>query len=131
MISMSILPSRITLSERVFMKKSILVRRIATCTLLISTTLVMADEPVAADPAAGKVRSALCMGCHGLNGEGKAAASGQPAFPRIAGQIQGYFVKSVKEYKADVRKDPLMGAIAKGLNDADIANLAAFYASLK
>jgi len=62
--------------------------------------------------------------------EGKVLPNGQPAVPLIAGQLPGYFVKSMYDYKTDKRADPLMNAISKGLTDVDIANLAVFYASL-
>lgn len=126
---------------------STLLRWIAVGTLLSFASLVAADDasttanseavnsetanPETANLEAGKVKSFLCIGCHGLNGEGKEAAYGQPAFPRIAGQIQGYLIKSVNDYKSGSRNDPMMGAIAKGLSDDDIANLAAFYSTKK
>ena len=116
---------------------STLLRWIAVGTLLSFASLVAADDvsitanPEIANLEAGKVKSFLCIGCHGLNGEGKEAAYGQPAFPRIAGQVQGYLIKSVNDYKSGSRNDPMMGAIAKGLSDVDIANLAAFYSTKK
>ncbi len=85
----------------------------------------------AGDPEAAKVKVPLCSGCHGANGEGKEAADGQPAFPRLAGQIESYFIKALMDYKSDTRVDPVMNALAKGLSDEDIANLAAYYAALK
>lgn len=90
-----------------------------------------AGDPSAGDAEAGKVKSAVCAGCHGLKGEGKDAPVGAPSFPSLAGQVKGYFIKSVLDYKNDTRNDAMMGAIAKGLSDVDIANLAAYYATLK
>lgn len=130
---------------------------VAACIFLVSTPLLAQGEPVAvesapsateggpaaanepaaaADPSAGdaeagKVKSAVCAGCHGLKGEGKDAPVGAPSFPSLAGQVKGYFIKSTNDYKNDTRNDAMMGAIAKGLSDADIANLAAYYATLK
>ena len=98
---------------------------------LVSIQVMAADNLVLGNAEEGKIKSALCSGCHGLNGEGKVMPDGQPAIPLLAGQIQGYFVKSVNDYKTDKRVDPIMNAIAKGLTDVDIANLAAYYASLK
>jgi cytochrome c553 len=92
---------------------------------------VAAGDPSAGDAEAGKVKSAVCAGCHGLEGEGKDAPVGAPSFPSLAGQVKGYFIKSVNDYKNDTRNDAMMGAIAKGLSDVDIANLAAYYANLK
>lgn len=97
---------------------------------LVSLTVAAADKLVLGNAEEGKVKSALCSGCHGLNGEGKVMPDGQPAIPLLAGQIPGYFVKSVYDYKTDKRVDPVMNAISKGLTDVDIANLAAYYAGL-
>ena len=91
---------------------------------------VSADENGAGDVVAGKVKSVLCLGCHGVNGEGKVAAEQQPDYPRLASQIPGYFIKSLNDYKKDIRQDPLMNVLAKSLTEADIANLAAYYATL-
>jgi cytochrome c553 len=93
--------------------------------------ITASDKSLMANIEAGKLKSVLCSGCHGLNGEGKIMPDGQPAIPLLAGQIPGYFVKSIYDYKMDKRLDPVMNAITKGLTDVDIANLAAYYASLK
>lgn len=109
---------------------STLLRWAVIVTLLMSTSMASAEIVfTAADSGAGKVRSVICIGCHGLNGEGKEAVNGQPAFPRISGQLQSYLIKSVNDYKNDLRNDPMMAAIAKGLSDTDIANLAAYYSA--
>lgn len=78
------------------------------------------------DAAAGKAKAATCMGCHGAKG-----ISAVPIYPNLAGQKEAYIVKQLKAFKAGSRKDPTMNAMAKPLSDADMANLAAYYASLK
>lgn len=80
----------------------------------------------AGDAAAGKTKSANCVGCHGLNGR-----SNNPSNPNLAGQKEAYLVKSIKAYRDGHRKDPMMNSMVAGLSDADIADLAAFYASVK
>ncbi len=87
----------------------------------------------AADAEAGKAKAAVCVGCHGVDGKGldTPPAAGQPISPRINGQIEGYLVTSIAAYKNGARTDALMGAIAAGLSDDDIANLAAYFASIK
>lgn len=52
-------------------------------------------------------------------------------YPNLAGQKEMYLAKQLKDFKSGTRKDPVMGAMAMPLSDADIANLAAYYASLK
>ena len=78
------------------------------------------------DAAAGKVKSASCAACHGMNGISKA-----PIYPNLKGQKSGYIAKQLKAFKAGTRKDPVMENMAKPLSDADMANLGAFYESLK
>lgn len=83
----------------------------------------------AGDVAAGKAKSAVCAACHGANG--KAAI---PTYPNLAGQNAGYLEEAMKAYKAGQRTSPqaaTMKAMAMPLTDADIKNLAAYYASLK
>lgn len=88
---------------------------------------VLASSPVfAGDAAAGKAKSAVCAACHGAMG-----VSAIPMYPNLAGQKEAYLAKQLKDFKSGNRKDPVMAPMAMGLSDADIANLAAYYSSLK
>jgi cytochrome c553 len=80
----------------------------------------------AGDAAAGKAKSDSCTGCHGRGGK-----SSMPNNPNLAGQKEAYLVKAMKAYRDGGRKDPMMSSMAAGLSDADIADLAAYYASVK
>jgi cytochrome c553 len=82
-----------------------------------------ATEKPAADAEAGKTLAKNCASCHGDGGIG-----GNPAWPKLAGQKPGYLVNVLKAFKAGLRKDPMMAGVSRGLSDADIANLAAYYA---
>jgi cytochrome c553 len=77
------------------------------------------------DPKAGQQKAALCAGCHLPKGEGSGLN------PALAGQTVEYFTHSMNAYKSGQRQHPGMNAIAKDLSDQDIADLAAFYHSLK
>ena len=77
----------------------------------------------AGDAAAGKVLAKNCAGCHVGT-----ASSGNPAWPNFAGQKAGYLVNVLKAFRAGLRKDPMMAGVSRSLSDADIANLAAYYA---
>ena len=79
----------------------------------------------AGDIAAGKAKAAVCAACHG-----PAGISPQPLWPNIAGQKDQYMVKQLKAFRDGTRKDPLMSDQAANLTDADIENLAAYFASL-
>ncbi len=76
-----------------------------------------------ADAAAGTALAKNCAACHGETG-----MSTNPAWPSLAGQKPGYIVNALKAFRAGLRMDPMMAGVARGLSDADIANLAAHYA---
>ena len=76
--------------------------------------------------SAGKAKAAACAGCHGAEG-----VSGNPAWPSLAGLQEAYLVNVLKAYQTGARKDPMMVGPAKGLSEAEIAQLAAYYAGLK
>jgi len=78
------------------------------------------------DAAQGEKLYGSCVACHGANG-----ISTQPIYPNLAGQKEAYIAKQLKAFKAGDRKDPTMNAMVAPLTDADIANLAAYYSSLK
>ncbi len=80
----------------------------------------------AADAAAGKAKAAACAGCHGADGN-----SMVPMYPNLAGQHATYLEKAIKDYKSGARNDATMKAMVGALSDADIANLAAYFASQK
>jgi len=80
----------------------------------------------AGDAAAGKRKAATCAGCHGAKG-----ISATPMYPNLAGQKAAYTAKQLKAFKDGVRVEPTMKAMAGALSDADMANLGAYYESLK
>ncbi len=98
--------------------KRIVVAALA-CTLMGSWGIALAG-----DAAAGKAKSAACAGCHGPDGN-----SMVPTYPKIAGQHEAYLVSAISQYKSGARSDATMKAMVAALSDADIANLAAYYAS--
>ena len=99
-------------------------------TLLNLTAAVLfsslASVSFAGDAAAGKAKSMTCAGCHGTNG-----ISNNAMWPNLAGQKQAYLASSLQMYRDGRRKNAMMSAMATNLTDADIANLAAYYSSLK
>ncbi|HSC96260.1 MAG TPA: c-type cytochrome [Burkholderiales bacterium] len=76
------------------------------------------------DAATGKALARNCAACHGETGIGS-----NPAWPTLAGQKADYLVNALKAFRAGLRKDPTMSGVARSLSDADIANLAAYYAA--
>ena len=78
----------------------------------------------AGDAAAGKAKAKSCVGCHGANGKGNKNN------PSVVGLSEAKFVQAMQDYKSGKRKHKTMNALSKKLGDKDIANLAAYYASL-
>ena len=89
--------------------------------LLGTTSAVQA----AGDAAAGGAKANVCAGCHGAKGEGK------DPNPALAGKAEDVIVQALKDYKSGKRKNGIMKTFASPLSDQDMANLAAYYASLK
>lgn len=81
--------------------------------------------PAAAGVPAKPEKAAVCAACHGETG-----VSAQPAmFPNLAGQHANYLENALKEYRTGTRKNAIMSAQATGLSDADIEQLAAYFAA--
>lgn len=97
----------------------------AACSLAAVGSLSHAAE---GDAAAGKAKTSMCAGCHGIPGY-KTAFPGVYSVPRLGGQHAAYIVKALQEYKAGNRSHPSMRGIAAGLSDQDMADLAAYYAT--
>lgn len=86
----------------------------------------MAGAPVrAADPAAGERLAVGCSTCHGAVG-----VSVADGFPNLAGQREAYLAAQLKAFQAGTRPNEVMQGVLKGLSAADLADLAAHYASL-
>lgn len=93
---------------------------VATIVVAVMSSSVLAAGSV----SAGKAKAAVCIGCHGANGN-----STNPMWPKLAGQHAIYLAKAMRDFRSGARKDPVMSAMAKPLSDEDIANLAAYYAA--
>jgi cytochrome c553 len=87
-----------------------------------TTSLVMA----AGNAGAGKGKAAVCAACHGTDGN-----SLSDAFPKLAGQHEGYIVKQLMDFKNGDRQNALMAPMVANLSEQDMADLGAYYASQK
>lgn len=77
--------------------------------------------------AAGKAKAQACAACHGADGNKTLDGT----YPKIAGQYSDYLSKVLLEYKSGKRKNAIMAGQVAALTDKDIANLAAYFGSLK
>ena len=90
-------------------------------TMLFTTLLIGAAAAHAAgDPEAGREKARGCAGCHGLDGGGRI-----PLADKTAADIE----EQLLAYQSGARRDEIMNTVAKQLDEQDIADLAAYYAS--
>ena len=97
--------------------------------LILGLAALVVTSPfaqAAGDSTAGRTVVVKCQLCHGTDGFGT-----NPFRPNIAGQKQGYLVKSLMAFKTGERKSPTMSLVLESLSDEDIANVAAYYAAIK
>ena len=81
----------------------------------------------AGDAAAGKMKFAVCAGCHGPTGAGNEALK----YPKLTGLEAAYVSEQLRAFKSGTRDNATMKAMTAGLNDSDMDNLAAYIATLK
>ncbi len=100
---------------------------IRSCIAAALVALTTGGAMAQGDAKAGRQKVAgVCQACHGMDGLSK-----NPESPNLAGQIENYLAKSLTEYRDGVRKNESMNIVAKDLTDADIRNIAAYYASIQ
>ena len=91
--------------------------------LMVLTHVVMAGDAA----KGGEKAEIICQNCHGPEGVG----GKNPLWPKLKGQQAPYIIKQLEAFKSGERKDPAMNAVAAGLSDADLENIAAYYSNLK
>ena len=80
----------------------------------------------AGDPNSGKDKVAVCSACHGADGNSVVGL-----WPSLAGQNEKYLVKQLRLVKSGVRVIDSMVGLLDNLEDSDLEDIAAFYASQK
>jgi len=71
-----------------------------------------------------EISTQICAACHAADG-----SRGIPVNPILQGQFAEYLVKQLTDFKSGKRDNPIMKGMASTLSDADMRNVAAFYAS--
>lgn len=89
---------------------------------------VLAAQIGMADPAGdaenGRKLARQCRTCHGIDGYARI-----PIAPHIGGETAGYITRQLTAFRAGQRTHEMMSVIASGLSDADIRDLAVWFAS--
>ena len=71
-----------------------------------------------------KSLAATCANCHGTDGRSVAGS----AVPTLAGMQKDYLVTQLKAFKAGTRPSTIMQQLAKGYSDAQIEQIAGYFA---
>jgi cytochrome c553 len=78
-----------------------------------------------AKPERGRAKAQeTCVACHGEQG-----VSVAPQYPNLAGQSGAAIYKQLSDYRSGSRTNQLMTDIAKALDEATLADVAAYYAA--
>lgn len=104
-------------------------RKILGMSLAAAFAVVTTGAAYAAGSAsAGKQKSSMCAGCHGIQMY-RTAFPDVYSVPKLGGQHAAYIAKALTEYKSGARSHPSMRAVAASLSEQDMADLAAYYGS--
>ena len=95
--------------------------------VVLTSVLIVSSQAMAGDVAAGKSAFAAkgCIGCHGAGG-----VSVVPTYPSLKGRNEAFVKENLTNFRSGTRQNPTMNAMAAGLSDTDIENLAAYIGSL-
>jgi cytochrome c553 len=93
---------------------------------LVGLLVLLPGAAYAGDAAAGRKKAAMCQTCHGIDGVGK-----MPDVPNIGGESATYLERQLKNFKSGERRHEQMSIVAASLSEDDIANLVAWYSSIK
>ncbi|NIA68810.1 cytochrome c [Pelagibius litoralis] len=88
--------------------------------------MALPDGAFGADAQAGRQKARQCQTCHGIDGIARI-----PIAPHIAGENDIYLITQLKAFRSGKRTHEIMSVIAENLSDEDIADLAAWYASIE
>ena len=99
----------------------------AACAALGAHAQAPAPAAPAGNAALGAKKVYQCQGCHGI-ADWKTAFPEVYRVPKLGGQKASYIVAALKAYKTGERDFPTMRAMVEPLSDADMADIAAYYA---
>jgi cytochrome c553 len=88
-------------------------------------TTLTGTARAAGDAAAGQAKATSCAMCHGPDGKGTKVG------PKLVGLQPAAFVQALNDYKSGKRDNAMMKAQTAQLSPTDMANLAAYYATMK
>ena len=90
------------------------------------SNLIFVNTASAADIETGRQKAQVCIACHGAAGNSEI-----PEIPALAGQTAQAITTALYQFREGNRKNPAMSPLAANLSNADMNNLAAYFASEK
>ena len=90
----------------------------------IAAALISSAVQAAGDAAAGEAKVAVCLACHGPNGNALV-----PTWPKLAGQHAPYLYKQLMDFKSGARVNDQMSPQVLTLNEQDFLDIAAYYSA--
>jgi len=99
--------------------------RITLAGTMLAAMMAFGSSAHAADVAAGKEKAEMCVACHGEGG-----ISQIENMPSLAGQPDQFIQWQLVFFRAGTRKNEQMQPVVEQLNNEDIRNLGAYFASL-
>ena len=110
--------------------------------VLATMSLLMTAWPAAGAPvtltarggnaALGQEKSEAerCQECHGADGQGAGHSNGpEGKFAKLAGQYPEYILKQIRDFRSGARKHDVMSIMAGSVEDDDVLDIAAYFAS--
>ena len=92
-------------------------------TVSVTAALLSGGVQAAGDAAAGEAKAAVCLACHGPDGNALV-----PTWPKLAGQHPEYIYKQLMDFKSGARANEQMSPQVAALEEPDFRDLAAYYA---
>ena len=96
------------------------------CAALVVVCGAFTSSALAQDPNAARAMAATCFTCHGTDG---ISVGGVP--PGLAGQTKEHLLQQLMDFKAGKRPATIMHQHAKGYSDAQLEQIAAYFAAVK
>ncbi len=97
---------------------------VSVAAILISGGTQAAGGAAEGDAAAGEAKVAVCLACHGPNGNALV-----PTWPKLAGQHAQYIYKQLMDFKSGARENAQMSPQVISLSEQDFRNIAAYYSA--
>ena len=88
--------------------------------LLVSSSLAFAGG----DATSGKDKALICTGCHGVDGNNT-----HSEYPVLAGQVESYLLKQLKDFKSGDRVDDHMTSMVLAVEESDFEDIVAYFSS--